>query len=203
VDVVVARYCENLSWLQGLPAHWRVTVYDKSRGGPRQREVRGVPIGPSGPNAAALWPGAVALTNVGGEANSYCEHVIRRWGKLARHTLFLQGDPICHRPTVIDEARRLLHHGTGPDFHAFGPNMACRMDGRPHHPGLVELEQLYLALFRDEPPPVLAFQPWALFVASRKRLRSVPLATWTRARDVIQTKGMDCAMERLWARLLG
>jgi hypothetical protein len=60
-----------------------------------------------------------------------------------------------------------------------------------------------MALFRDEPPPVLAFQPWALFIASRKRLRSVPLATWTRARDLIQTKGMDCAMERLWARLLG
>ena len=80
LGLVVARYREDLGWLRevGLPC----VVYNK---GPEL-------------DPADLPPGTevVALPNVGREAHTYLTHIIAHYGRLPRHTAFLQGNPFAH-----------------------------------------------------------------------------------------------------------
>jgi len=78
--VVVARYAEDLGWLRALDLP--CVVYNKG---------------------AELSPGVlpagtevVALPNRGREAHTYLTHIIRHYGALPRHTVFMQGDPFAH-----------------------------------------------------------------------------------------------------------
>jgi hypothetical protein len=198
VEVVVARYCEPLDWLRQLPKAWRVTVYDKSQGGPRDRVANGREYGPNGPDAAPLWPGSIPLPNVGGEAHSYLTHICTRWESLAERTVFVQGDPLEHYPKLVKE----LPAAVRQEWYQFGPDMECDRLGHPHHPGLTQLADM-ADVFHVELPEVVRFKPWALFMASPARIRRVPVEQWGRARGLVVSKAENCAMERLWQTLLG
>src|SRR5579863_2237444 len=99
VEVVVARYCEDLSWIEKAQAsgvflpNWKVTIYDKSNGGPRQRLETSMYRSPTGPDEAPVWPGAVTLVNIGCEANTYLHHIVSHYCRLADYTVFLLGTP--------------------------------------------------------------------------------------------------------------
>lgn len=95
LELVIARYREDISWLAelGLPC----TVYNK---GP-QPEPGSLP-----PNAT-LTP----LPNLGREAHTFLTHIIARYDALPRHTAFLQGNPFAHlappeEPPVTPEGLR-------------------------------------------------------------------------------------------------
>ena len=72
IELVVARYREELNWLRRVPKSVRVTIYDKS---------------------AAPQPGAIALPNVGREAHTYLHHIVSRYESLSEVTVFCQGKP--------------------------------------------------------------------------------------------------------------
>ncbi len=55
MELVVARYAEDLAWLRNIPPQIRATVYDKN------------------PNDS--HPGARQLPNVGREAHTYLHHI--------------------------------------------------------------------------------------------------------------------------------
>lgn len=80
IQLVVARYGEDLSWLRemGLPC----VVYNK---GPEL-------------DLGRLPPGTevVALPNVGREAHTYFTHILANYGRLPGFTAFLQGNPFAH-----------------------------------------------------------------------------------------------------------
>lgn len=197
IDVVVARYCEDVAWTEQLSPDWRVLVYDKSQGGPRQR----LATDPDGPHEAPLWAGSIPLANVGGEGHTYLTHIVTRWDELADTTLFLQGRPFDHVPQLIEHAPVVVEDS--PSFYQWGYFLSCTPDGWPHHPGLTELAEMFAVFYPDTPmPKMLTFRPWALFVASRERIQRIPLTTWQRAQQQVQTKPYNCAMERLWGLLL-
>lgn len=74
MEVVVARYKEDIEWTCRLP--YKVTVYTKNDG---------------------------LLPNIGREAHTYLYHIITRWDSLAEHTAFVQGHPFDHAPGLLQD----------------------------------------------------------------------------------------------------
>jgi glycosyltransferase involved in cell wall biosynthesis len=79
-EIVVARYKENLNWIDQIPAE-SVTVYNK---------------GPVRCNYEDR-----ILPNWGRETSTYLFHIIENWNSLTDQTLFLQGNPLEHSPDMI------------------------------------------------------------------------------------------------------
>jgi len=77
-QVVVARYAEDLSWLDVLPCR-DVVVYDKNDRGDTSH---------GNPPA---WAEVKRLPNVGREGHTYLHHILTNWDSLADVTLFVPG----------------------------------------------------------------------------------------------------------------
>ena len=73
VDIVIAKYEEDISWTRLLKDN--VIVYDKSNH----------PV-----------EGAIRLPNLGREAHTYLYHIVKNYDNLADYTIFLQGKPYDH-----------------------------------------------------------------------------------------------------------
>jgi len=84
IDLVVARYQEDLQWLRRVPRHVRVWVYNK------------------GPEVDVHRPQAVlaSLANVGREAHTYLHHIAAHYDAWADLTVFVQGKPFDHVPDL-------------------------------------------------------------------------------------------------------
>jgi arabinan endo-1,5-alpha-L-arabinosidase len=88
LTIVVARYKEDVAWLNDLPADWRVYLYNK------------------GPELATgtLRPGIEvhALPNTGREAHTYLHHLRRHFNAdEGEFTVFTQADPFEHSPGFL------------------------------------------------------------------------------------------------------
>jgi len=86
IELVIARYNEDLSWLEKVPKHIQITIYNKG--------------------ADDLQYPCIYLPNVGRESHTYLYHIINNYEDLAHRTIFCQGDTIFHSPEFID----LLHN---------------------------------------------------------------------------------------------
>lgn len=88
LTIVVARYQEDVAWLNELPADWRVYLYNK-----------GPEIAPG-----TLRPGIAvhALPNTGLEAHTYLHHLRRHFhADEGEFTVFTQADPFEHSPGFL------------------------------------------------------------------------------------------------------
>lgn len=83
--LVVARYKEDLVWLRDVPDEIDIIVYNKGPG------TLMVPRGE-----------VVSLPNIGREADTYCQHIVRNYKRLHRRTIFCQGDPFTHAPHFLE-----------------------------------------------------------------------------------------------------
>jgi hypothetical protein len=72
-EIVVARFNEDLSWLDQQRGNRKVTVYNK------------------GPNE---YPGATKLPNVGNESHTYLWHIVNNYDNLAPRTVFIMGSAV-------------------------------------------------------------------------------------------------------------
>ena len=81
IDLVVARYRENIRWTRNVPSSLRVTIYDK--GGDLSAQ-------------AAPWATVERLDNVGFEAHTYLHHIVTHYQRLSATTVFCQGHPFDH-----------------------------------------------------------------------------------------------------------
>lgn len=87
--LVVARYKEDVSWVERVPDGFRVAIYNK--GGPLPPLARdGVEV--------------IGLENVGREAETYLRHLMEHppTGVRGGYTVFCQGDPFEHSPDFLD-----------------------------------------------------------------------------------------------------
>src|SRR5688572_16556932 len=108
LELVVARYNENLNWLRRVPKEFRVTIYDKSD---------------------ENLPNAMDLPNVGREAHTYLWHIVARYDSLAEVTVFCQGRPFDHaydfHQTLRDLAESPVCHDFLPLGHIVDTDDAC------------------------------------------------------------------------------
>lgn len=210
LELVVARYREDLSWLRelGLPAQ----VYDKG------------PEPPAGP----LPPGvrATPLPNIGREAHTYLTHIVERYADLPECTVFLQGNPFAHlappeeapvTPAALRARLLELAAARKPFAGLAWFRLRCDGLGRPHDladpakkgrwlgwgkdiPVAATFEKLFGA---PAPKEFIARAPTGNMLVRRERILARPLAFYRRALDLVLADPQDAentghAFERLW-----
>ena len=189
IELVVARYLEDLSWLRNIPPQIQITVYDKSSGG--------------------------NLPNVGREAHTYLHHIVSRYDSLADTTVFAQGKPFDH---AFDFHKTLRELATNPSstklFRWLGHIIDTdSWDGarlfatwsKNSGDERLDMRRFSRALFVDEGgPDEYTFVLGAQFVATRELIRSRPLSFWQRALEVsIDFPDAAHCFERSWNRVFG
>ena len=197
VQVVVARYQEDVSWTQGL--RLPCLIYDKS--------------GAAGP---------LALPNIGREAHTYLTHIVRNYQGLAAYTVFVQADPFFHMKPVAtaDGLREGIARNIrlGVKFTGFAwYKLKCDRQGRPHQMADPSQEgkwagwgkdipvgRVYEALFAGDVPEIFLTQaPAGLLFVARERILTRPLAFYQKALALVEADPQDAentghAFERLW-----
>ena len=194
-ELVVARFRENLNWLRRVPRSIRRTVYDKSGEPP-------------------TVPGAIPLPNVGREAHTYLHHIVERYDTLAEATIFCQGHPFDHAPSLHRTLRELAAGSLAiADFLWLG-FLIDRDDAQgarlfQHWSKNPERRPLPMADFSravwDAPAPAeVVFHGGAQFIVSATCIRRQPLAFYTRAlAAACSIPDAAHCFERTWDRVFG
>ncbi len=200
IELVVARYTEELNWLRKVPKSVWVTVYDKS-------------------DEAVLYPNAVPLPNVGREAHTYLHHIVGRYDTLSEWTVFCQGKPFDHAydfhhrlramatdPTAIGLFQWLGHIIDTDDDR--GQRLFTTWSKNDNGRGL-DLAGFYRALFGTDgdsarPPAMYPFVLGAQFVVHRDVIRQQPVSFYEHALALSVTfpDAAHC-YERTWDRVFG
>lgn len=194
IELVIARYREDLNWLNNTPPGLKRTVYDKS--------------------GNALVSNAISLPNVGREAHTYLHHLISHYDSLADWTIFCQGRPFDHaydfhhtlrdfaaQPDAIGSFRWLGHLIDTDDNQGYTlfRTWSKNEDGRT-----LDLRRFHQELFGTAGPPEYTFVLGAQFAVHRDLVRSRPLTFYEHALHLSQTfpDAAHC-YERLWDRVFG
>lgn len=93
-EIVVARFNEDISWIDRHRGDYDITVYNK------------------GPNEIQ---GSIKLPNVGNESHTYLWHIVNRYDSLAPRTVFVMGSAISRddrRPMLTTLFEKLKMHNT-------------------------------------------------------------------------------------------
>ncbi len=212
VDLVVARYREELNWLRRVPPAFRVIVYDKNDQ-PEAKQLSDFlsELMSKRPPASLV---AVSLENVGREAHTYLYHMVTRYDSLADYTVFCQGKPFDH---AFDFHQSLRDFAAAPDqigaFRWLGhiidtddaagktlfQGWSKNEDGRS-----LDLRAFHQQLFGTDGPPHYTFVLGAQFAVSRAMIQSRPLSFYKQALAVSETfpDAAHC-FERSWDRVFG
>ncbi len=200
LELVVARYHEDLQWLRRVPRRFRVTVYNK--GNPLSRPL------------ARAGVQVIDLPNHGREAYAYFYHLCARYTSLSDITVFAQGKPFDHVP----DFHRLLHalayrKRTVTDFLWLGfiideddPQgerlfRTWRDNPKGDHLPLVELWQ---RLWREPAPATVTFFPGAHFAVTATQVHMRPRFFYQRALCLSRKLPHAAhAFERVWDRVFG
>ena len=192
LELVVARYDENLAWLKRVPRDFRITIYDKGDGS----------------------SGGKQLPNRGREAHTYLHHLTERYDGIADLTVFVQGHPFDHAP---DLHKRLAAYASGGEsvlnFHWLG-FLADTDDARGHrlfvpwskNPGghELQLEEFHRELFGSPGPEAYRFFVGAQFAVTRTGVQRRPSAFYKEAADLaVRFPLAPHCFERCWDRVFG
>ena len=188
-DLVVAKYTENISWLQHFMGlnHDRhaIFVYDKSDD-------------PS--------PEYIALPNIGREAHTFLEHIIRFYDDLADVTVFVQGNPFDHHTTL-----ELMSGIMSQQIHVqsvipLGDKKHMLKNdelGFPDHKGL-QVGSCYKAIFGRDRKGQFEFMPGAQYAVTREAIRAHPLDFWMHLLGLCFSRPeFPWEVERLWMYIYG
>ena len=193
IELVVARYQEDLSWLNNIPSSLRVTVYNK------------------GP---ALSLPATPLPNIGREAHTYLRHLLARYDAPPALTVFVQGKPFDHAPDLHKILRALAAGELSvADFKWLG-FLADTDDNRGRrlfvpwskNPAREELplDEFYEKLFDTPAPETFRFFAGAQFIVTAACRRRRPREFYERALRLTEEMPLAAhCLERLWDRVFG
>ena len=192
IELVVARYYEDISWLNNIPPQIRVTIYDK--------------------NLHAPHPNALRLPNIGREAHTYLHHIVTRWETLSPLTVFCQGKPFDHAfdfhrtlrelaraPEAVADFRWLGHIIDTDDARGMRLFVPWSKNDDGHE---LDLHGFHQALFGNAGPEKYVFQLGAQFAVTEALIRSRSLNFYQRALQ-IASEFPDAAhcFERSWDKV--
>lgn len=106
IDIVIARYQEDISWLKEIPEYINIYVYNKNSEYSliRRWNAGRFIITRISNNEDLKLPDrakVVHLQNIGRESDTYLTHIIDHYDTLADITIFCQGDPFPHSPDFL------------------------------------------------------------------------------------------------------
>lgn len=91
IDLVVARYNENIDWLSEIDYQFnKIFIYNKGR-----KLISNLPI--------------YDIPNIGREADTYLTYIIDNYDNLSDFVVFLQGNPFDHTPNILNIINKLPH----------------------------------------------------------------------------------------------
>jgi len=192
LELVVARYDEDLAWLKRVPKDFRITIYDKGDGA----------------------SGGIPLLNEGREAHSYLRHLSERYDSLADLTVFVQGHPFDHAPDLHKQLKAYAEGSESiADFYWLG-FLADTDDPRgrrlfvpwsknPERKEL-QLEDFHRELFGDSGPEAYRFFVGAQFAVTRDVAHRRPREFYEKAADLAMRFPLaPHCFERCWDRVFG
>ena len=156
MQIVVARYNENIEWTKLFPD---VVIYNK-----------GEPL-PPGYNE-------IVLDNVGREGHTYYTHIYNNYDNLDEYTVFLQGNPFDHSPNIIknlDAIMEMIENNTIIQFGIVSEEIFnTNTTDCPYHIGL-PLGDVYERLFDEKIPNMeYEFGSGAQFIVSNSTIKRHP-----------------------------
>lgn len=192
LELVVARYEENLNWLRRVPDVFQVTVYDKS---------------------TSPHPDSISLPNTGREAHTYLHHIVSRYDSLAELTVFCQGKPFDHafdfhrtlRALASKEFPILNFHWLGHIADTDSADGVLFQEWSKNEDGRrLDLEGFHGALFDEHGPREYPFFPGGQFLVTRECIRRRDIAFYERALEIfIHFPDAAHCFERSWDRVFG
>jgi len=183
MNVVVARYEENIDWTVGVP---KCVIYNKGSSVPATRH----PV--------------IPLPNVGREGHTYLYHIIQNYDDLDDYTCFLQGHPFDHSP---DLEHRLNTFDPSVSFypvsnHIHEINLCYDPTDFSLHALLINTYQRIFGEAKTNHE--FTFGAGAQFVVSRDAIRSRPKAFYEnilRIMDYHVNPPEGFALERFWTMI--
>ncbi len=197
VQMVVARYREDISWIPRTGIH--AIIYDKSGS-----------------------EGAYALPNIGRESHTYLHHILQNYPVFPKYCLFLQADPFPHLPegttpeSLVSTVLSLIAKNVPFKGLAYY-SIKCDHWGRPHTLWEPENDGKWAGFGQDIPvgqvysqlffgPVPLQYHsraPAGIFLVHKDRILVRPMAFYENAMSIIQDDPDDLmntghAFERLW-----
>jgi len=196
VQIVVARYNEDVEWLNEFP---NVVIYNK--GDPLDAMSSLIPIALnlnitfeelikliwkntnteideiSCSNASSeLETRWIPLPNVGREGHTYYKHIYDNYDTLDDYTIFLQGYPFDHSPNILEDLRKYTKAETlDIEFQYLSVKMVEYTMGvgdLVHYPGL-PLAYMYERLFNECRDDLnVVFGGGAQFIVSKERIHA-------------------------------
>tara|TARA_R100001510_G_C7639262_1_gene196997 strand:- start:331 stop:897 length:567 start_codon:yes stop_codon:yes gene_type:complete len=158
LHLVVARYNEDLSWVEDLG--FKYTIYNKG-------EDISLPC--------------IKRENFGREGETYLNHIVSNYDSIDSTTVFLQGHPFDHLTENQKDLKTFLHN-IGNDLTFVGDSYVSNGDGYPHHGGLPVSETARLLGVQSEDNRY-NFCPGAQFAVPASMIKNKPLSYWQFALD--------------------
>jgi hypothetical protein len=194
LELVVARYTENLNWIRNIPPQIRATVYDKSDD-----------------EDTSLAPNTLSLENVGREAHTYLHHIVTRYETLAPLTVFCQGKPFDHafdfRKTLRDlaggqkQCDDFFWLGHLADTDTVDGILFKNWSKNETGEGL-DLSGFHRALLDSDGPAEYPFFGGAQFVVRRERIHQRPQSFYEQALKLsVEFPHAAHCYERMWDRI--
>ncbi|MFZ0615227.1 MAG: DUF3431 domain-containing protein [Chthoniobacterales bacterium] len=203
VELVIARYEEDLRWVRRVPTSVKVTVYNKGVSRPLTAELE---------NRSAI--SVIPLPNKGREAHSYLTHLVERYASLTPRTVFCQGRPFDHAPDFHAQLRDLEGGEVTPEpflwygfleetDDPFGRRLFVPWSKNPKRQEL-RTGMLYEELFGEPSPEFFHFRGGAQFAVTREAVHRRPEEFYRRALELsTATPLASHSYERIWDRLFG
>lgn len=213
VQVVVARYAEDLTWLRKLPFH-DIVVYNKND------RARDTTMGSLPPTARV-----VNLPNVGRCDHTYLYHIVTQWDNLADVTLFVPGScptfsakwrklnwVVAHISRTggsafpVDEVNARPVHEAHGSFHMDSYQATARINASANpenhlHPAEHRPFRVFFQEHFPEMPPVHEVMYKGVFAVSRQHIRQTPKKRYAKLMRSLGTHSNPEAghfMERAW-----
>jgi hypothetical protein len=188
MDIVVARYNEDIKWTTMLKGDFNLIVYDKGQG--------------------HMTPGQSHLTlghplqNVGREAHTYLHHIVSNWDNLAEYTLFLQGWPFDHLVKLVDiqkfiDGKSVPRDGASQIGNA--EYLYCDVMGNPDYPNK-PIGEYFKKILKIDPPETIFFTiHGAQYAVHKSLMLNKGLEFWKDLLKMSETiEDFPWIIERLW-----
>lgn len=173
--IIVARWLEDVSWVQDLPAGWTPRIVQKG----------------------------VDIQNWGREPSSYLWAMADMYESTQPGDLlaFAQGDPFAHSKDLFGQLAQPVDGFTPLTGDLLYGDTSLRSDGegRPHHFGL-PVADCYRRWFGEPFPGEVEFWPGGQFVITGTDLRRRPVGFYRAVLDDVSADHMRVpwVLERLW-----
>lgn len=180
IEFVVAKYKEDIGWIDELKDTFRFTIYDKSETG--------------------------TLPNYGREAHTYIHHIIENYDNLTDITVFLQGNPFEHmfvtqtEEIPKDQAIRIIRSYNYNCTEPFFCNRLLKENCN-------KTRNVYIMLFGYPPRSrYIEFTPGAQWIVKKEDILSRPYKFYKNIHELLKKPSVvfdsnivtPWTMERLW-----